>query len=626
MLVRALVAGAVFALAVDHGTYGLTARHSLAIAVWWTLLLVVGVRLLPRAGGYGLALLPGIPLGLFALISLASTTWADSVERAALEFDRTALYLGVYLLVALAARRETLAQWTDGLAIGIAGIAILALVSRCFQALDLGSPIHGFLPGTEERLSFPLDYWNGLAILAAIGVPPILRVAADGRMPAAAAAAVLPFPALGATIYMTSSRGGVATTAIATIAFIAMARSWTAVAASGVAVVGLIAGVAVAVGHSQLVNEPLSSAARDEGPIAFTLVVAAGAFLTIAWYLALRFAPRPTMPRRAGLALAVSLLVVALAGAIAADPPARLEAFKEKPSEASVGRDEFVRAHLVSGAGSGRWQFWETAVDEFGEAPLNGHGAGSYEAWWAAHGTTTQVIRDAHSLYLETLGELGILGFMWLALFVLAVAVVAGRALTRGSPQGRDAVAAAAAAGLAYLCAAGIDWMWELTAVSVVGLACLALACAGTSGGIATQSGGARSTLVIRAALVVVALAMVVAEAVPLASEAKIRDSQSAAERGDADAAIAEARTARSIAPWASSPYLQLALVAEQANVLDAAYAHISEAIERDPTAWRLRIVAARIDARRGNVRAARDQLAEARRLNPRSPLVRIGQ
>src|SRR5215207_1883859 len=126
MLVRLSVAGVVFALALDHGTYGTTSRHSLAIAVWWLLLITVGFDLLPRAAQYRLALLPAAPLAAFALVTLASTGWAQSAERAVLEFDRAALYLGVFLLVALAARRETLADWTDGLAIGFTATTLLA--------------------------------------------------------------------------------------------------------------------------------------------------------------------------------------------------------------------------------------------------------------------------------------------------------------------------------------------------------------------------------------------------------------------------------------------------------------------------------------------------------------------
>ena len=79
-----------------------------------------------------------------------------------------------------------------------------------------------------------------------------------------------------------------------------------------------------------------------------------------------------------------------------------------------------MRGHLLSASSTGRWQFWKAAGEQFEEHPVVGDGAGSYEAWWAQHGSFAMFITDAHSLYLETLGELGVVGFaLLLAAFVL---------------------------------------------------------------------------------------------------------------------------------------------------------------------------------------------------------------
>jgi hypothetical protein len=65
-------------------------------------------------------------------------------------------------------------------------------------------------------------------------------------------------------------------------------------------------------------------------------------------------------------------------------------------------------------------------------------------------------VRDAHSLYLETLAELGIVGFLAvLALFGGVAACV------------RDQ--AAIGAGLAaWAVHAGVDWDWEMPALTLV--------------------------------------------------------------------------------------------------------------------------------------------------------------
>ena len=44
-------------------------------------------------------------------------------------------------------------------------------------------------------------------------------------------------------------------------------------------------------------------------------------------------------------------------------------------------------------------------MDQWKEYPLGGEGAGSYEHWWSQHASFTYFLKDAHSLYLEVLGE-----------------------------------------------------------------------------------------------------------------------------------------------------------------------------------------------------------------------------
>jgi len=84
-------------------------------------------------------------------------------------------------------------------------------------------------------------------------------------------------------------------------------------------------------------------------------------------------------------------------------------------------------------------------------------------------------VRDAHSLYLETLGELGIVGFLLLAGTLATGLAVAVARLARARDPARAAVAALLGTLVAYLVGAGVDWMWELTAVTLVGVCALGL-------------------------------------------------------------------------------------------------------------------------------------------------------
>ena len=61
-----------------------------------------------------------------------------------------------------------------------------------------------------------------------------------------------------------------------------------------------------------------------------------------------------------------------------------------------IDQGDFVTQHLLSSRGSGRWQFWDAAVDQWRQAPLWGDGAGSYESWWAENGSIGLFVKDAH--------------------------------------------------------------------------------------------------------------------------------------------------------------------------------------------------------------------------------------
>jgi hypothetical protein len=82
----------------------------------------------------------------------------------------------------------------------------------------------------------------------------------------------------------------------------------------------------------------------------------------------------------------------------------------------------------------------------------------------------TEEPSNAHSLYLETLSEVGIVGF---GLLVLFLASFVAAAVTLGSrSRGLDRVhgAAATAAASVWLVHAGIDWDWQMASLTGIGL------------------------------------------------------------------------------------------------------------------------------------------------------------
>jgi O-antigen ligase len=80
-------------------------------------------------------------------------------------------------------------------------------------------------------------------------------------------------------------------------------------------------------------------------------------------------------------------------------------------------------------------------------------------------------VADAHSLYVETAGELGLIGLVALGMLIAGIVISASRCM-RADPA---LAAGALAAFVAWAVHAGLDWLWEMPAVSLVALALAAL-------------------------------------------------------------------------------------------------------------------------------------------------------
>ena len=115
--------------------------------------------------------------------------------------------------------------------------------------------------------------------------------------------------------------------------------------------------------------------------------------------------------------------------------------------------------------GTNRPHYWRVAWREYQHNRVLGSGAGTFERYWLHYETIGSFARDAHSLYLETLAELGPVGLgLLLAALLTPLLALRGR---------RDPLlATAAGAYVAFLVHAGVDWDWELPAVTLAGLLC----------------------------------------------------------------------------------------------------------------------------------------------------------
>lgn len=622
-----VIALTVIGLALDNGASSTASRSVVGILVWWAVGLAVVLlghpaTPLPRQAVAGLVLLAGAT----AFTGL-STLWAPSAERAFAEFERMALYLGFFTLTLVTVRRAGAGRWVDGLAAGIAGVAVLALAQRLLPAHMPETDIPEMLPTAATRLSYPLGYWNGLGILLGVGMPLLVRtaVAASGRLAAALGAAAI--PALGVAIYLTSSRGGVVVAVAGIALFVVLAGRPVhvgLVVALGAA--GAVAGIALLRSSDHLVNGPLDApGVAGEGRTALLGLLVICAATGVAWaLLRARVPARVALRRPVRLGALGALAAIGVAIVAAARPAERIRVFTDPPGTRAIDTADYVQNHLFSGGGSGRWQFWGGAWEQFVAHPLVGQGAGSFESWWAQHGSITYFIRNAHSQWLETLGELGLIGFVLLAGTFVVALVTGGRRLRRAADDARMTIAALLAATVAFVLGAGIDWIWQLPLVAGVGLACLALLVgAGTEPSSKPPAAPPRRGFGTAAAFVLVVWALACAQLVPWLTQRELERSRAAAAAGDIPSALEHAASAQAIQPWAATPHLQTALAYELSGDYRRGRLAARRAVRRDEREWRTWVVLARLAAKDGRIPEGQAALRRARALNPRSPLLR---
>jgi hypothetical protein len=236
------------------------------------------------------------------------------------------------------------------------------------------------------------------------------------------------------------------------------------------------------------------------------------------------------------------------------------------------------------------------ALGAAGEHPVAGAGAGTFWQLWLEEREEPFSARDAHGLYVETLGELGVVG-----LVLLAAALVAPLAAGRRRPL-------LVGAYVAFLVHAGIDWDWELAGVAAAGVL---LGCALLLEGRNDRSGQRGVTAWAGGAAV-----LFVAACVTLVGAVTLDSARDALRDGRAADAARTAERAADVQPWAAEPRLVLAearrALGEEGTAREAALA----GLERDASDWRLWDALARSSRGAERERA----LARARSLNPLGP------
>ena len=561
-----------------------------------------------------------VGLALLGVWQLASSAWSGAPARALLEFDRTLLYLLALVSFGCVPRSpERMRRLVWGLALALGLVAGAALVTRLLPELWPTPPNIA-----NERLSYPLTYWNALGLVAALAIVLCVHLASSTREPriarVLAAAAV---PVLATALYFTFSRGAIVAGVLGLLAYMVVGRPRGLV----LGLLATVAPAAVAVragyGASLLATpDPTTAAAIAQGTeVARTvaLAVLAAAVLRAAMLpldarlSALRLERR--WARALTAAVAAFALIGAAWGALAFDVPSR----------AAVGLERFVAGNTLEETGdtrdrltqfgnNGRIFHWRVALAGFEDERLTGSGAGTYRMLWAQRRPSAFTVQDAHSLYLEVLAELGVVGIVLLAL-ALAPILAAFAIHARGGD--RAVYAALLGAALTWATHAGIDWDWEMPAVTLW-LFCLGGAALAAPRGRAGLPPPGRRTRVL---VSLGALLLAVTPALLAVSEQRLERSVDDFRAGRCPAAVDAALGSLSAVSVRPEPWEILAYCDVRLGARGLAVEAMQNALVRDPSNWQYHYGLALVRAAAG--RDPRPALRRARRLNPRQELLR---
>ncbi len=572
-------------------------------------------------------------IGGLSFLCAISSFWSGSAELSVIEADRVLAYLGLFLAAFLIAQTsERRQRFAEGLAISLALIGLFALGTRLLpHVLEFGDGL-----GNGPRLSYPLGYWNANGVAFGMAVALLLWMSRQARATALRWISVALMPALLLALYFTYSRGGLLALAVATGCLLALSgdRLWL-LGTLAIGSLGALPALLAVQDRRSLADNLANQAAVDQGATVLAILLG-GVALSLLLFAGLRWLEQRGGSRTGRIVelsrnrtllrvLGVAAALLAVGAAIAVGGRAW-----DRFSDPDIQFPQQPEQHFSDLSSAGRHDFWRVSLDALGEQPLLGHGAGTYEFSWEEHRSIDQPLHDAHSLYLEAFAELGLLGGILVLALVGSLLWFGLAAWRDAAGPDRDRYAALLAVMLAFAVGAGIDWFWEIAGLGAIFFLAAGVVVAARCSQLALDPRRERSgTEGQRYGFVVAGIAIgwiaAIALIGPLLVDREIDASQSAAAENDIPSAIDHAERARSIEPWAASPYVQLGLLAELQGEYETATTHFTNAIEREDHNWQLYYLRSRVEHEAGDEAAAQADLDRARELNPRADCLNEG-
>jgi hypothetical protein len=589
----------------------------------------------PFAGFAPATLVAIAALGLYTLLTLASALWSHALGRALIEFDRAWMYLLVLVLFgSVRSRSEDLRRLIWGLLAGASIVCLAGLITRVLPQVWHTAPAV-----SNERLSYPVTYWNTLGLLAALGIVLAFAITCSlrERRPVRIVAAALT-PLLAATLFFTFSRGAIAAGAAGLLVYVLVARP-SGLLSGALATLPPTAALVLVAYHANLLDtiDPTTPAAVIQGhhvALVAGLCAIVGAGLRLALALTLdpvlrRHAGRARLSRGARAATLGTLAVAAIVAILALGVPHAVahdwSRFIGGASTSTSNGD--LRARLSDPSNDGRTDLWRVALNGFSASPLHGAGAGMYQTLWDRNRPHFAYVVDAHSLYLQAMAELGVGGLALLLVLVGAVFVGLAR---RARGERRSLYGALLAVCVVWALRAGIDWDWEMPVVTLVFFAVAGAALSPLRGrggeGQRGESGARVSGWVpgtgARIVLGVLCLLAIVTPVLLIGSQRRLGEAQNALyETGSCPRASSAALSSIGWLDVRPEPYEIVGFCDLREGRPRQGVAAMNEAVSDDPGSWETHYALALAQAAAGI--DPRGEAEQALRMDPYEPLTR---
>jgi hypothetical protein len=584
-----------------------------ALVLLMALLLWMNLSASPFGRSTGLLTLAVSALALLGVWILVSAAWSDSPARSVLEFDRLLIYLTALLLFGLCTRGETDVRWLVRLlALAATAVCVAAFASHIYSDVWV-RPM-----GKVLRLDYPITYWNALALVAALGVVLCFYMTSSEAEPRwLRVAAAAPLPLLPCVMLFTLSRAAIAMAAFGVVVFVVLGRP-RATLTGLIATVPASAVAAVATYRSPLLSPSdslegnLVGKAHELGLLVVGCVIAA---------CLLRLILLPVDRRLAGIAVSPrvrrSMLIVGLVGTIAGlgvawfglDVPSKVSAQYDRFVRNDSVRSIDARKRLSDPGNNKRLDIWGAALDQFEATPVRGSGAGTFELTWFRRRHVNSRFSEGHSLYLESLADLGIVGC---ALVVIALLAILVSIATRIRGPNRVLYASVFAAALMWTVHAGVDLDWEMPAASLWFFPLTGAALSARSVP-RTRSPGRSARVLIGLGVLLLA----VSPALVALSQQRYEHAEQAFRHADCPAAIDASLSALSVFPVRPEPFQVLGYCDARLGQRGLAVRAMKASIARDPHNWAPHYGLAVVQAAAGL--DPRPEARIARRLNPKT-------